>query len=310
MNSVINIVVPVFGVVMLGFGLARAGVFNPATSEGLTRFMFYVAVPAMLFRTLATTELPDAVPWPYVFAFYGSSFFVFVLGAALAHFGFGWSRRDQGIAAVSSSYSNMVMLGLPLIVSAYGPPAKLPLFILLALQSTLMFPATTWMIEHYGRDQGLARPNVLVATGKLLLNPVILSLVLGVATNFLGLAIHPMLARGLDTVGAAAPACALVALGVGLAQYELRGTMRNPAYLVVLKGLVHPACVWAACHIAGVPVLWTQVAVLLAAMPTGINAFIFARTYDSRVEVVSKTIVLSTLLSMISISLLLHLFLR
>ena len=67
---------------------------------------------------------------------------------------------------------------------------------------------------------------------------------------------------------------------------------------------------WAACHVADVPVLWTQVAVLLAAMPTGINAFIFARTYDSRVEVVSKTIVLSTLLSMISISLLLHLFLR
>ena len=119
-----------------------------------------------------------------------------------------------------------------------------------------------------------------------------------------------MPARILETIGAAAPACALVALGVALAQYEIRGDIRASLALVLLKGIIHPALVWAGCWIFAVSALWTQVAVLLAAMPTGINAFIYARNYDIRVAVVTKTIVLSTLVSIITVSILLHIFLN
>jgi malonate transporter and related proteins len=309
MNAVVDVVVPVFGIVVLGAGLARAGIFNAATSDGLTRFMFYVAVPAMLFRTLATTELPATVPWAYILAFYGPSFVVFFSGIVLSRIGFDWSRRDQGIGAITASYSNMVMLGFPIVITAFGDAGALPLFIILALQSTLMFPATAWMIEIYGRDADTGHPSFLISVGKMFLNPVILSLGLGVAANLMSVGIGGAVARILEIIGAAAPACALIALGVGLAQYELRGDLRKSLTLVVLKGLLHPALVWSGCWALDIPVLWTHVAVLLAAMPTGINAFILARNYEIRVSVVSKTIVLGTLLSMLTVSLLLQLFL-
>ncbi len=310
MNAVFDIVVPIFSIVLLGYSLARAGIFTASTSEGLTGFMFYVAVPAMLFKTLATTTLPATFPWGYLLAFYGASFFVFFSGIIFSRRHFSWSKQDQGIAAISASYSNMVMLGIPLVLSAFGERGALPLFILLAFQSTLLFPATTWMIEVYGRTHDGKRTNVLLSAAKLLLNPVILSLALGVATNLLLVQIPDTPARILETIGAAAPACALVALGVGLAQYEIRGDIKASLVLVFLKGIVHPILVLIGCWAFNVSTLWTQVAVLLAAMPTGINAFIYARNYNIRVAVVTKTIVLSTLVSTVTVSLLLHFFLN
>lgn len=309
MNAVIDVIVPVFGIVGLGFSLARFGVFNASTSEGLTRFMFYVAVPAMLFRTMAGAELPAAVPWAYIAAFYGASFVVFGVSAMLSSVRFSWSRREQGIAAVTGSYSNMVMLGFPLIVTAFGEAGTLPLFIILALQSTLMFPATTAMIELYGIAPGAIRTRFFAAIAKLLLNPVILSLALGVAANLLSIHVGGVAETILRTISAAAPACALIALGVGLAQYELRGDARESLLFVFLKCFVHPALVWCGCWAMDISVLWTQVAVLLAAMPTGINAFIFARHYDIRVAIVSKAIVVGTLVSLVTVSILLRFFL-
>lgn len=308
MDAVIDVIVPIFGIVVLGFGLARAGIFNASTSDGLTRFMFYVAVPAMLFQTLSTTQLPERLPWDYIIAFYCPSFIVFFCGVTLARFGLGWPRRDQGIAAITASYSNMVMLGFPIVITAYGDAGALPLFIILALQSTLMFPTTTWIIEIYGRDNDIIRPHFLMSVGKLCLNPVIASLALGVAANVMSLRVGATATRMLDLIAAAAPACALIALGVGLAQYTLRGDLQKSLGFVLLKGIVHPALVWCGCWAMDISVLWTQVAVVLAAMPTGINAFIFARNYDIRVAVVTKTIVLGTLLSMATVSILLQLF--
>lgn len=308
MGPVLDVVIPVFSIVALGFGLARSGIFAAGASEALTRFMFYVAVPAMLFHSLATTELPASIPWRYIFAFYGASLFVFGLGALIARYRFAWPRREHGIAAVASSYSNMVMLGYPLIYSAYGDPGTLPLFILIALQSTLLFPATTWAIEYYGRDRVADHPRIARSLGKLALNPVILSLVLGVVANWYSVEFHPVLDRTLVTIGNAAPAVALVALGTGLARYEVRGEIRESMSFVALKMLLHPALVWLTCWIAAVPPLWLEVAVLLAAMPTGINAFIFAQNYEIRVAVVSKTIVFSTLISVVTVGILLQRF--
>jgi malonate transporter len=309
MKAVFDIVIPVFSIVILSFGLARCGVFNAATSDGITRLMFYVAIPAMLFRTLATTTLPQEIPWSYIFAFYGASFAMFVGGAFLSARVFQCNKSEQGIAAISASYSNMVMLGFPLIITTFGEDGAVPLFILLALQSMLLFPATTWMLEVYGRDTSIRQASIFGTVAKLLFNPVIFSLGLGIAANLTGVAVTGIPGQIISMLSAAAPACALVALGAGLAQYDLRGDLKLALMLSLCKGFVHPALVWIACWLLHVPVLWTQVAVVLAAMPTGINAFIFARNYEVNVAVVSKTIVLSTLLSTITVSVLLHRFL-
>ena len=305
MNPVVAVVLPVFGTVVLGYALARWRLFSAEVGTALVRFMYYLAIPAMLFRSLASAELPAQIPWSYLFAFYLPALAIFLGAMFLARLRFGWQRREEGIAGMAASYSNMIMLGYPLTLAAFGSAGAVPMFILLATQSTLLFPLVTYSIEGRG-DSGFRWRGM----AKLALNPVILSLTLGVTANLMGIAMHPGPDRMLELLGAAGPGCALVALGIGLAQYELSGDYRNVAQLVVIKNLVYPAGVWLGCMLSGVEDEWLYVAVLLAAMPTGINTFIFSSRYGIHEETVSKTIVVSTVVSSVVASLLLSLFIR
>lgn len=308
MSAVATVVVPVFGTVAIGYGLARGGLFSAGVGEALVRFMYYLAIPAMLFQSLAGADLPATVPWRLLAAFYVPSLALFALGMLVARRALGWSREAQGMAGMSSSYSNMVLLGFPLTLAAFGEAGSVPLFILLATQSLVMFPLTTWALESRSRSgprAGLGR-----AALRLALNPVILSLVLGVAANLAGLALNATVTRLLSLLSGAGPGCALVALGVSLAQYRLGGGYREVAVLVALKNGAHPLVVWGGGLLLGLPPLWLAVAVILAAMPTGINAFIFAGQYGVRQETVSKTIVVSTALSSVTVTVLLAIFLR
>ncbi|MGR8920703.1 MAG: AEC family transporter [Gammaproteobacteria bacterium] len=302
MDTVAGVVVPVFGTVALGWVLARTGLLSGATGAALVRFMYYLAIPAMLFSSLAAADLPDAPPWTYLAAFYLPSFFVFALAMRLARRLLGWARPEAGMAGMVSGYSNMVLLGLPLGLGAYGAAGAVPLFILLATQSSLIFPLTTLVLE---RGAGGGSGRLL----RLLANPILWSLALGVAANLAGYRPPAPVGGMIAMLGNAGPACALVALGVSLAGYRLRGGYAEVAVLVALKNGLHPALVWLACLALGIDGVWLEVAVLLAVMPCGINAFIFASQYGVREATVSKCIVASTVVSSVTTTLLLGHFL-
>jgi malonate transporter and related proteins len=317
----ITIITPIFGIVLLGYFLARNGIFSRATGDGLTRFMFYVAVPAMLFQSISTTELPSEIPWKYICAFYIPSLIVFATAMLCSATLFGWSKKEQGIAGVCSAYSNMVLLGLPLLLAAYGERVTLPLFILLAPQSLLLFPATIIAVEIYGGQQPVENDTegeeksatrwssrVASTLKKLLLNPIIVSLAFGIVVNINDVEVPAALGSALRLLANAAPACALTALGVSLAQYEFRQIETDSLVLALLKNLLHPLLVFLACRLFSIEEFWTQVAVFLAAMPCGINAFIFANSYGMKIRNVTQSIVISTLLSVATVALLLATF--
>ncbi len=310
MNAVAAVVVPVFGTVALGFGMARAGIFTRETGVGLTRFMFYLAIPAMLFRGLAGADLPDQVPWAYLTAFYIPSFAVFWLALRGSQSWLGWARREAGMAGMSACYANIVLLGFPLLHAAFGERGHLPLFILLATQSTLLFPLATYALEIYGHERAGQPLFYLRAAGRLALNPVIIALAFGFIVNRGALPVPAIASRMLELLGVAGPGCALVALGISLAQYRLGGGWRDVLLLVLLKNLVCPLAVWGLGLALGVEPLWLATAVLMAAMPAGINAFIFASQYDIRQDTVAKTIVISTLSSTVIATALLAWFIR
>ena len=304
----LDVIVPIFGIVGLGFVLTRKNIFDQPTGHGLTQFMFYVAVPAMLFDTISTTELPAEIPWRLLLAFYLPSLLVF--GLAMLPMGvlFKWQRHQQGIAGVCASYSNMVLLGLPLLLSAYGDRAILPLFLLLAPQSILLFPTTILAVEIYGgRDTAGQSLRASVAR-KILLNPIILSLILGVGANLYEMPLPPTMIKVLDIIGAAAPACALTALGISLAQYTLKNIQFESFCLAALKIFVHPLLVFGTCVLFEVNPQWMPIAIFLAAMPCGINAYIFASSYQIKTQTITHSIVLSTIMSVFSSAVLLKLF--
>lgn len=290
--------------------MLRVGIFDPGTSEGLAKFVYFVAIPALLFRSLARAELPGTLPWNLLAAFYMPSFAMFIGGALIARYRLQWDRASLGVAGLGACYSNMVMLGLPLATSAYGASAAVPLFSLMAVQSSLLFPPATYCIEVYGARGDAGRVPWIRSMGKLLLNPVILSLALGVFANISGHAPVGALDSCLEKLAQAAPGCALVSLGISLAQYRVTGGLRDVVGFLVLKNFLHPLLVWALCVALAVPNEWARVAVLLAAMPAGVNGYVFAKRYGLREEALSKTVVLSTALTPFVAAFVLHCYLQ
>ena len=306
MDIIFGIILPVFGTLGLGYAAARFGAFDEAANRGLSLFVFNFALPLMLFRAIAQAELPDAMPWGYLLSYYIGAFGVYALAMAGGRVLFGRRLDEQAVLGLGGGFSNTGMLGIPLVMTAYGPDAALPLFVMIACHSLLMLPPTTALIEA-AQGKGEARGAMLLKLAKSVLGtPIIWGLSCGLAFALLGIEIPGPLDAVAKGLGSAATPCALFALGASLTRYSLGGNLREPALLVALKTVLHPLLVWLlATQVFEVPPLWVATGVLLAALPAGITPYLFAQRYGVCQSTVASAVFLSTLVSVATLSALL-----
>jgi hypothetical protein len=309
MAVLLHVVAPVFGIAALGFVAVRLRIMDASNVKGLVLFVFNFAVPVLLFRSLSRVALPDDIPWGFLAAFYTGSITAYALGLLAARTLFHRPLDQAAIFAMSAAFSNTVFMGIPIILTAFGPEATLPLLLIIAFHSATFMPLTVGIIQA-SRGTGVrlrdrAREVLLAVVA----NPIVVGLALGLAVNLLGMSIPGPLDRLTETLGAAAVPCALFAMGASVAGYPFRGELRPALALTTLKVVVHPLVVWVvAGPILGIHGIWLAVAVLMAAMPTGVNAYLFGARYDAASSVAARTVVLTSVLSVATISTLLVLF--
>ena len=133
----------------IGFGyvLARWNDSISKSGKGLVKFVFWVALPSMLFTKVVDTSLPSEVPLHFLSAFYIPSIAIFFFGAFIAKRAFSWKHEELGIAGVTCCYGNLALLGLPIILNSFGPVFLTPALILIASQSTILFGLTIFWLE-------------------------------------------------------------------------------------------------------------------------------------------------------------------
>ena len=302
MAILIDIVIPVFGLVLIGFLGARIGIMDGDAVRGLSRFVFVFAIPVLLFRTMATADLPEEVEWGFLVSYFGGALIVFALGMAISGIVLRRDLAAQGILGFGSAYSNAVLLGVPLVMTTFGEAAALPLFLLLTVHSPLLMTLLTCVLEvSKGRRGELRRLPAAVASG-IFGNPIVLGLALGLACNLFSVPIPDPIDRILAMLGQAATPCAVFAMGASLARYRVGGTLSAVLVIVVLKTLVHPLLVWLLATKAFVLApLWTAVAVIMAALPVGVNTHIFAERYGVERESAAAAVVVSTAVSVVTV---------
>jgi predicted permease len=212
---------------------------------------------------------------------------------------------------MGSAYSNALLIGLPLISAGLGEKALLPVFMLISIHSAILFFLVTLFAEGNGGD-GRSIGNILRQTlGSLVKNPIIIGLVLGLLANLFSLAIPKPLDTAIGIISGAALPCALFVLGGSLSAYKLAGHFKEAWTLVALKTVIQPFLVWLlAFGVFQLDPLWGAVAVMMAAMPVGVNVYIIAQKYQVCIPSVSSAIFISTSLAIVTQSLLLALFIQ
>lgn len=305
--EVLAVVLPVFGLIGLGYLAARTGLIAERAGDSLGDYVFALAVPALIFVTLSeSTADMTASPWGYWISYFAAAAIVWTAGSVIARRVFRRSSREAVVHGFCSAQSNTVFLGIPLILQAYGEAGAVPLFLLLAIHLPLMMAAASLLIE--GADAEDAGFRFLPFLKTLATHPILLALLAGLLAQLFEVRTPAWLKPILDALSASASPVALVAMGLALARYGFRSDPKAAAVVVALKLVVHPALVYVlAAFVFRLDPVFTGVAVLFAALPSGINGYLLAVRYRTGERLASNAISAGTALSVLTVSACLYL---
>jgi len=301
MPETLAIVLPVFAVLLVGYGVGKTRLFGDDGVRTLTNFCFFVTIPALLFRSMARLDAPHGDALRIVFAFYSAVLLTFAVAMLAGRFLFRQRLAEQALFAVGGTYSNILLLGLPLSITAFGEKGVLPASLLLALQSPILFSLTSLLVEiGRGASVGGKGAGAVLKTAALQLvsTPIIVAMITGLVWGQTGIGLHPVLDTTLAFLGQAATPTALFALGASLTRFKLGGDVRQVAAMGVVKLVVLPlTCFVSAQYVFSLEPLFVAIATLCGAMPTGVTAFVLAMRYEILVARIATSVILTSALA-------------
>lgn len=308
MSAVALNVVPIFALILLGFILVKTAYLNVAVGEALGEFVFRVAVPVLLFRTIAEAEFEGESPWGIWVAYFSGVAVTWTIAHLTATLVFKRDGRIGVLAGVSSGFANTVFIGLPLVSRVVGEEGLVAISILLSVHLPVMMVAGSLLMERAERREGSrppqSMPALLVGIGKSLMrNPLVVGLAAGALFHTGGVPLAGPFKIIIDQIAAVAAPAALLSIGMALVKYGVRGNLAPAMAMTAFKLLLLPASVYLACHLLGLSTDWTAAMVLTSAVPTGINAWLLANHFGVGHGLASSTITLTTAIGVFSVSL-------
>ncbi|MFC7400550.1 AEC family transporter [Chelatococcus sp. GCM10030263] len=304
MLSTLSIVLPVFALILAGWLARRLGVLGPHATGEINRFVVYLALPALLFDVVAHAEWADLWQPGFIAVFGSSTLLAFVATLVLRLHG----RRplaDAAIDGLNASYANTGYIGFPLALMAFGHDALAPTTVATIFTVCILFAIAIVLIETGLQTEKRPAHLAIKVMRSLIRNPLLVAPVLGALVPLSGASLAAPIEAFLKLLGGAASPCALVALGLFLAQTKAaeERDIASTAVLVGIKLIVQPLLAWLlAVFVFKLPPLLTHTSVLLAALPTGTGPFMLAEFYRREAAVTSRAILVSTIIATITLS--------
>ena len=291
---------PFFALIGLGYGAGRTGFFPEEATAYLTKFVFYFALSAMLFRFSANLSLAEIIDWPFVWAYLAGSMAIYLLvvGVALLR---GRPIAEAAFEGQCGVIGNTGFLGIPMLAMLMGE-AAVPSVILVLAVDLIVFGSLVVIIVTGARDGRLSLGIFRTVGIGLLANPMIVSITLGLTWAATGFPLPAVVNDFVTILGAAATPGALFAIGASLASKSAE-RMNVAVWLSFAKLVLHPAAVAVAALVI-FPVATFPAAVMIAAasLPVAGNIFILAQHYGVAPHRVSASILVSTTASVVTVS--------
>jgi malonate transporter and related proteins len=294
--DVAGLILPVFAVIVTGWLAGRLGYIPRSLADGLVHFAYNVAMPALLVVTIAQEQAQKLLEWRFLLAFGGGSMLCFALVFVAVRLMFGRSLASSTIFGMTAAMTNTGFVALPVLHAIYGQPAVLPVAVATVFVAAVMFPLTVILLEAEAHGTG-KRPGAAALAKQIVLNPMVLATLAGIAWAITGWRIPAPIAAYLNILAGALTPCALFAIGLGLTLQGLRANLKVSMALTLIKLAILPAIVYGLCVLLNLDRLNTIAAVICAAVPTAKTVFILAGAYKVEEELVAATVSITTLLS-------------
>lgn len=308
MSEVIGLVLPFFGLIFLGFLVARL-TRQPLEALGwMNTFIIYVALPALFFQLLAKTPFEKLTEWNFILGSVFSTYVVFALMFAASVILSRGEIAQSTIKALAAAYGNIGYMGPGLALLAFGEQAAVPVALIFCFENIVHFAVAPMMMALSGGEKRPATELILDVIRKIVLHPFIIATAVGVAAAYFQFRPPVPLERLLVYLSNAAAPCALFAMGVTLALRPLNRVPTEMLPIALLKLIVHPLlCYVVLSAVGNFSPAWLFSAVLLAALPTATNVFVIAQQYGVWVQRASASVLITTCLSVFTVTGLLYL---
>ena len=303
MNAALTVILPVFLVIASGWLAARARLLTDAMIDALMRFAQGIAVPVLLAQSIGKLDLAASFDARLFASFYAGAFSGFGLGLIGARL-LGRPATDAVAIGFAAMFSNSLLLGVPITERAFGAEALAGNFAIIAIHSPLLYTIGIIAME-LARSHGSGLPARDVArqvARAIATQPMVIGIAAGVMINLTGNPLPDVMREAMKIIASAAIPCALFGLGGVLLRLKPEGDSRAIALVVGLSILIHPAITWTlGAHVLQLTTDQLRSATLTAAMAPGVNAYLFAASYDSAKRVAASAVLVATLASVATI---------
>ncbi len=306
--QIANLILPVFAVIVTGWIVGYTGYLSRALSDALIHFAYNIAMPALLIVTIAQEPAHSLINWRFLVAFGGGSLLCFLLVFGIMSIHGSSSLASRTMHGMAASMTNTGFVALPVLEAIYGPRAVLPAAIATVFVAVVMFPIAVILLELGQRGADGSRTAPMVTVRHIVLNPMVISTLIGMFLSVLGLRLPGPLAAYLGILADALTPCALFAIGLGLSIDGLRANFGKASLLSAVKLVIMPLMVYGLTLVLGLDPLYTIAAVICGAVPTAKTAYILSGEYHCEEMMVASTVSMSTLASVISLVVWLYAF--
>lgn len=313
MSAFVETILYIFGMVAVGYGVGWSGALKPDAGDALSDFVFMVAVPLLLFRTMAQVGFSGDLPWLLWICYFGAISVTWAAAHLTIRLIFGRDTRAGVVAGLSSSFSNLVLLGIPFMFGLFGKEGFAILSLLIAVHLPIMMAVSIvlyeWAVRRDLVDASQPfRPMDLLAVflRRLFSNPLILGILAGLAWGQTGADLPSLVVRMIDALAGVAGPVALIAMGLGLRKFGISGNVRPALAVSALKLFLMPATALSLALLFGLPPLTAKVVVAAASLPSGINPYLIATKFGTGQALASNTMTTATVIAVLTTTLWLY----
>lgn len=317
MITIINVVLPIFAIIVIGYIAGTSGIVPKAGAKTLNNFVFYIALPALLFKATATSPIEELLNWEFIAINLGGILASFILAIILSRLIFKQDLSSASLYGMNTSYGTTGYMGVPLVIAAFGNEAALPAALATLIHNipvitiVLLICETAFVVNNNKTNNSSKISTIWQIIKPVVTSPLSISVVAGILVALFKIPLPTAVFTFVDLLANASGSTALFAIGLGLVgQYTLIKSAdfsKSEVGLIVgLKLIFQPLITLILIlFVFDIDPLWATISLIMSALPVGAGVFVFAQKYEKMTNQTITAILVSIVLSVITLSLIL-----
>ncbi|MEW6767743.1 MAG: AEC family transporter [Pseudomonadota bacterium] len=303
MIDILNLALPYFGLIFIGFACGKYKRLPEAGLAWMNFFLLYVSLPALFFRILAKTPFEELNNLPFIVATTLATALAFTLSLFGGRLIGKLSWRESSMAGLAGGYGNIGYMGPGLALATLGAKAAVPVALVFCFDTIFLFSITPLLMVLTDGEKRPLLPTAGLIAKQIFLHPLIVASYFGALVAFFHIPIPVGIDNMLQFLQSAAAPVALFALGVTVALRPFERVPWELPGIIGIKLLIHPLIVFGLLMTLGpFPPQWAAAALLLASLPPALNVFVIARQYETWIEPASAAVLIGTFVSVVTLT--------